>query len=155
QLPKLRDIYAKREQIGEEQYVELTNAILKQRDDILEIVSYGLIDSIDKMLESSRKTFDLLEQVETLTDALEEKVERIAVENGATEAETREIRAERIEAEEDARLKVIKANNGGKSVSAISHMRRIGAPQSFYGKVMTMPFLNPVSHELIGHFPYV
>lgn len=79
-LLKLRDIFARRENLGEKWYVDSVNRILEQRDDILELVSYGLIFSIEQMMVASDAFYDVMEQTQAciniISQVTQEDVEK-------------------------------------------------------------------------------
>lgn len=172
-LPKLRDIYAKRDEIGEEAYVDRINDVLKQRDDILELVSYGLIFSVDQMKEASNTFFDMLDEYQKLgisaKKAKAERAEKIAAGEDVPAVEMSDEERHEIDVQRkrtDKKVKKMQSATTGKirpeydtaalsgAVNA-STMKNQKFPQGFpFGRVMSIN-VGSYGDQFMANFQYM
>jgi hypothetical protein len=173
-LPKLRDIYAKREEIGENAYVEQINDVLKQRDDILELVSYGLIFSVEQMMDSSNEFFDMIDEYEKMKMAgkklraeREEKIAAGEIENVPELSEEEQEKIDRLrkstskkikkmEGEVRSEVKALYDASESAKMDGVSYMKNQKLPENYpYGRVMTRNVDTSDNTTAIKDFKYM
>ncbi len=165
-LPKLRDIYAKRESLGEEAYINNINKVLEQRDDILELVSYGLIFSVEQMMSASDSLYDLMDEMQKVTSGLNAAVKDIGQDVSEDEEYSEEL-ASFDKAKKSIRKKFKKMERAKntpnteydrhaiKDQNHISSIKNQTMPESFpYGRVMSMP-LHDADKKPMGTHKYM
>jgi len=154
-LPKLRDVYAKREQLGEEAYINGINDILEQRDNILELVSYGLIFSVEQMMAASDTLFDIADRVKKIQEAAkaDKDIDQDAM---AHTQKTLKKKISKIKRAQNGSANADYDTNGIKDQNHISSIRNQKLPETFpYGRVMRMPLQDPKTDEPAGHYQYM
>lgn len=165
-LPKLRDLYAKREGMGDKKYIDSLNDVLERRDDILELVSYGLIFSVEQMVSSSNALYDIMDRIEKLTGAIEklsqEAEDRADLSSDGGEPErtplnTKSLRKKfkKMESQSSGSAKAEYDMNGVRDQNHISSIRNQSMPESFpYGRIMSMPLKNAEKMP-VGNYQYM
>lgn len=166
-LPKLRSIYAQREELGEEAYINAINDILERRDDILELVSTGLILSVEQMTTSSQKLFDIIDELKRLMDAT---TEAVSERGDAPIPEPTDESKEQIESVKTTLKRMDKKNKrmtstrvkhsfdrtASASHAPLSSIRDQKLPEAFpYGRIRNIAMKDPFTNAHTGDAQYM